>query len=90
MRILFIGQAAFGSDALAALVEQGEEVVGVITSKGRGEVPDPVAVKAEELGLPVFTTSSLRISGGCRLGCPAQTRFNVPGLCHLDRSPVSH
>lgn len=61
MRILFIGQAAFGSDALAALVEQGEEVVGVITSKGRGEVPDPVAVKAEELGLPVFTTSSLRI-----------------------------
>ncbi|HHY36847.1 MAG TPA: methionyl-tRNA formyltransferase [Firmicutes bacterium] len=60
MRVLFIGQAAFGSDTLAALVEQGEEVVGVITGKGKGDAPDPVAVKAAELGLPVLTTSSLK------------------------------
>jgi methionyl-tRNA formyltransferase len=60
MRVLFIGQQAFGSDALAALVEQGEEVVGVITGRGKGEVPDPVAVKAGEVGLPVLQTGSLK------------------------------
>ena len=31
MRIIFIGQAPFGKDSLAALIQQGENIVGVIT-----------------------------------------------------------
>lgn len=60
MKVLFIGQQAFGSDVLTALAKQGERIVGAITVPGRGGQPDPVAVKARGLGLPVLETTSLK------------------------------
>ncbi len=44
MRILFIGQAPFGRESLEALLDQGENVVGVITVEDvpNQKYPNPV------------------------------------------------
>lgn len=66
MRILFMGTPDFALFSLRALVEAGEEVVGVVTQpdkpKGRGYAltPPPVKVYATEVGLPVWQPSTLR------------------------------
>jgi methionyl-tRNA formyltransferase len=62
MRIALFGQAAFGKDVFDALLKAGEEVVGVSTPKG-GARPDPLRVAAEEAGIPVIETPSLRREG---------------------------
>ena len=60
MRIVFMGTPDFSLFSLRALVEAGEEVVGVITQpdkpKGRGYTltPPPAKVYAQEHGIPVF------------------------------------
>ncbi|MBO7341081.1 MAG: methionyl-tRNA formyltransferase, partial [Clostridia bacterium] len=60
MRILFMGTPDFALFTLKALVEAGENIVGVVTQpdkpKGRGyalQAP-PVKVYAEEQALPVY------------------------------------
>lgn len=66
MRILFMGTPDFSATILAALYEDGEEIVGVVTQpdkpKGRGYVltPPPVKVYAEEKGLPVYQPTTLK------------------------------
>ena len=61
MRIIVNGQQAFGQAVLDALVEHGEEVVGVYTAPEKeGARPDPLRVRAVELGLPVFQPKSFR------------------------------
>ena len=66
MRILFMGTPDFALFSLRALVESGENVIGVITQpdkpKGRGYTlaPPPVKVYATEQGLPVFQPTTLR------------------------------
>ena len=66
MRILFMGTPDFALFSLRALVEAGEDVVGVVTQpdkpKGRGYTltPPPVKVYAEEKGLPVYQPKTLR------------------------------
>ena len=66
MRILFMGTPDFALFSLRALVEAGEEVVGVVTQpdkpKGRGYTltPPPVKVYATERGLPVWQPPTLR------------------------------
>ena len=66
MRILFMGTPDFALFSLRALVEAGEDVIGVITQsdkpKGRGYVltPPPVKVYAEEQGLPVYQPTTLK------------------------------
>ena len=59
MRIVLFGQAAFGKDVLAALLEAGEEVVGVSTP-GAGNRPDPLFEAATEHRIPVIETPALR------------------------------
>lgn len=60
MRILFMGTPDFALFTLKALVEAGENIVGVVTQpdkpKGRGYElqPPPVKVYATEKGLPVY------------------------------------
>ena len=60
MRILFMGTPDFALFTLKALVEAGEQIVGVVTQpdkpKGRGYAlqPPPIKVYAEEKGLPVY------------------------------------
>ena len=66
MRILFMGTPDFALFSLKALVEAGENVIGVVTQpdkpKGRGYTltPPPVKVYAMEQGLPVYQPSTLR------------------------------
>ncbi len=61
MRIVLIGQAAFGEAVLKALQEAGEEVVGVCAPPTpEGGRPDPLRAAAEAAGLPVLPTRRLR------------------------------
>lgn len=61
MRLVLIGQAAFGEAVLKALQEQGEEVVGVCApATPEGGRPDPLRATAEAAGLPVLPTRRLR------------------------------
>ena len=66
MRILFMGTPDFALFTLKALVEAGENIVGVVTQpdkpKGRGyalQAP-PVKVYAEEQGLPVYQPQTFK------------------------------
>ena len=66
MRILFMGTPDFALFSLRALVDAGEDVIGVVTQpdkpKGRGYAltPPPVKVYALEKGLPVYQPATLR------------------------------
>ena len=66
MKILFMGTPDFALFSLKALVESGEDVIGVVTQpdkpKGRGYelTPPPVKVYALEKGLPVYQPATLR------------------------------
>ena len=66
MRILFMGTPDFALFSLRALVESGENVVGVVTQtdkpKGRKAIltPPPVKVYATERGIPVYQPKTLR------------------------------
>lgn len=56
MRIILVGQAAFGKDCLEALLEQGENVVGVVTipDEPGDKRPNPVKELAMEKNIPVL------------------------------------
>ena len=61
VRIAVIGQAAFGESVLNALVEKGEEVVGVFCPPDReGRRPDPIKVAAEGHKVPVLQCRRMR------------------------------
>ena len=66
MRIVFMGTPDYALFSLKALVQAGENIVGVVTQpdkpKGRGYelCPPPVKVFALEQGLPVYQPQTLR------------------------------
>ena len=61
MRIALFGQAAFGKDVFDALIEAGEQIVGVSTPREREGTPaDPLREAAEAAGLPAIPTRDLR------------------------------
>jgi methionyl-tRNA formyltransferase len=61
MRIVIIGQAAFGERALEALRARGDEIVHVFAPPDiAGARPDPLKQKAMELGVPVSQPKSFR------------------------------
>ena len=66
MKILFMGTPDFALFSLKALVESGEDVIGVVTQpdkpKGRGYtlMPPPVKVYALEQNLPVYQPATLK------------------------------
>ena len=66
MKILFMGTPDFALFSLRALVEAGENVIGVVTQpdkpKGRGYTltPPPVKVYATEKEIPVYQPNTLR------------------------------
>ena len=68
MRVIFMGTPEFATPALSALVEQGHEVAAVYTRAPRPAGPrglepmkSPVHRLADSLGLPVVTTTTLRM-----------------------------
>ncbi len=66
MRILFMGTPDFALFSLKALVESGEDVIGVVTQpdkpRGRGYTltPPPVKVYATEQSIPVYQPATLK------------------------------
>ena len=60
MRIVLIGQAAFGEKVLEALVKRGEEVVGVYTPPDIPGKTNPFQQLALELGIPTFQPKRMR------------------------------
>ncbi len=61
MRIVCIGQAAFGEKVLQELVERGEEVVAVYTPQDIAGKMNPVKELAVQTGIPVFQPRSMRV-----------------------------
>ncbi len=60
MRIVCIGQAAFGEKVLRKLTERGEEVVAVYTPEDTARKRDPLKELAIQMGIPVFQPRSMR------------------------------
>ena len=61
MRILLIGQAAFGAKVLEMLLEKGENVIGVYTPQDKpGGRPDPLKELAASNNIPVFQPSTYK------------------------------
>lgn len=62
MKIIFIGQAPFGRDTLDNLLQQGENIVGVVTTPDdpKSKRPNPVAEGAKENALPLLQTRLLK------------------------------
>jgi methionyl-tRNA formyltransferase len=61
MRIILIGQAAFGAKTLEALLSKGEELVAVYTRPDKpGSKPDPVKDLALGKGIPVFQPTTYK------------------------------
>jgi len=62
MRIVFIGQAPFGRETLQTLLDQNEDIVGVITTPDapQQKYPNPVKECAEANNLPLLQTKRLK------------------------------
>jgi methionyl-tRNA formyltransferase len=55
MRIVLVGQAAFGAKALEALLSAGEGIIAVYAPQDKpGAKPDPLKDLAQSKGIPVF------------------------------------
>ena len=69
MRVVYLGTPDFATKPLKKLIENGYNVVGVITNKdkpvGRKKIltPPPVKVIAEEHNIPVFQYDKIRVEG---------------------------
>jgi methionyl-tRNA formyltransferase len=61
MRIVCIGQAAFGEKVLWKLTEKGEEVVAVYTPPDTAGKRNPLKGLAIQMGIPVFQPRSMRV-----------------------------
>ena len=60
MRIICIGQAAFGEKVLQKLTERGEDVVAVYTPQDIAGKRNPLKELAIQMGIPVFQSGSMR------------------------------
>lgn len=60
MRIVLIGETAFGEKVLDTLVKKGEEIVGVYTSPDIPGKTNPVKQLALQLGIPTFQSKRMR------------------------------
>ena len=61
MRIICIGQAAFGDAVLQKLTERGEEIVAVYTPPDSAGKRNPLKETAMQMGIPVFQPRSMRV-----------------------------
>jgi methionyl-tRNA formyltransferase len=60
MKIIVNGQQAFGKTVLDALVERGEDVIGVYCEPDKGDRVDPIKEAALAHNLPVFQPKSFK------------------------------
>ena len=63
MRIIVMGQAAFGAKVLETLADRGEQVIAAWLPQGKaGAKPDPLQIAAEQRGIPAYRPESYRSS----------------------------
>ena len=60
LRIVLIGQAAFGEQVLEALFQKGANVVGVFGPPDPPGKPSPLSQSAERKGIPVYQPTKMR------------------------------
>lgn len=60
MRLVLVGQAAFGQEVLSGLVAHGHEVALVYAPPEKGGKADPLAAEAAKLGLPLRTPAGYK------------------------------
>jgi methionyl-tRNA formyltransferase len=60
MRVVCIGQAAFGEAVFRKLTERGEEIVAVYTPSDVAGKRDPLKDSAVQMGIPIFQPRSMR------------------------------
>ncbi len=62
MRIVFIGQAPFGAESLQSLIDQGENIVGVVTipDPPNSKYPNPVKECATKNSIDCYQTKLLK------------------------------
>ena len=77
MRIVLIGQAAFGTRVLEALLDKGEEVVGVFTPPVAPGRPSPLAVLAESKGIALHQPAHMREPALCSVHASLRPDLNV-------------
>jgi formyltetrahydrofolate dehydrogenase len=82
MRIVVIGQAAFGAEVLKQLIADGHEIAAVFTVPD-GKRPDPVAAVAEESGLLCKKFARYRVKGSVVPECLQAMKDAAPELCVL-------
>nr|XP_058934120.1 cytosolic 10-formyltetrahydrofolate dehydrogenase isoform X1 [Kogia breviceps] len=63
MKIAVIGQSLFGQEVYCHLREAGHEVVGVFTVPDKDGKADPLGLKADQDGVPVFKIPRWRVRG---------------------------
>ena len=63
LRIAIIGQSVFGQEVYKVLREQGRNIVGIFTVPDQNGRPDPLAVQADEDGVPLFKFKRWRSKG---------------------------
>jgi methionyl-tRNA formyltransferase len=61
MRIVIMGQAAFGAKVLDTLADRGEQVIAAWLPQGKaGAKPDPLQIAAEQRGIPAYRPESYK------------------------------
>ncbi len=61
MRIVIVGQQAFGKAVLEAFAARGDEVAGVFAAPEKpGARPDPLVAAAQERGVAVTASRDIR------------------------------
>ena len=63
MRIVIIGQAAFGEKVTQTLLKKGEEIVGIYTPPDIPGRTNPLKELAVQLGRPIFQPKEMRVPG---------------------------
>ena len=77
MRIVLIGQAAFGAKVLQSLVDSREEIVGVYTPPEIAGKTDPLKELATKLGVPSFQPVTMRNAEVYRQYSNLQPELNI-------------
>ena len=83
MRIVIVGQQAFGKAVLDAFVARGDTIAGVFAAPEKpGSRPDPLVVAAEEKKFPVYRFPKYSDpSNPCSSAVTEANRMDLRGLC---------
>lgn len=77
MRIILIGQAAFGEKALEALLNRDENVVGVFCPPDPPDKPSGMKKMAESKGIPIYQPKKMKDPGVYDIFVKLQPDLNV-------------